>query len=114
MSQVRIEGGRIEGAFHNIFRGAPETRTAAADIVLTEKSPMIQFIDPGGAARNVDLPAEAVSKGLVFLISNQADAAEVLTIRDDSATTIATPTQAEAAILFCNGVTWSGLVGPAS
>ena len=57
------------------------------------------------------LPAEAISKGEVYIIHNSADAAEVLTIKDDGAGTICTPTQAEAAIVWCDGVAWRGFVG---
>lgn len=64
--------------------------------------------DPGGAGRNVVLPAEATSAGEFIFISNEADAAEVLTIQDDSPATICTPTQNEAAVLWCDGVQWFG------
>ena len=45
------------------------------------------------------------------MVSNEADAAEVLTIRNDAAATIVTPTQNEAALLWCDGTSWYGLVG---
>jgi hypothetical protein len=67
--------------------------------------------DPGGAGRNVVLPAEAACKGVVVMISNKADAAEVLTIQNDAAGTIVTPTQNEAALIWCDGTNWYGLVG---
>ena len=114
MAQVLIEGGSIENTFHTQFRFQHETETLAAGKTLTKDSPSLQFLDPGGAGRTIVLPAEADSKGLVFFISNEADAAEILTINDDAAATIVTPTQNEAAILFCDGTTWSGLVGATS
>lgn len=70
--------------------------------------------DPGGAGRNVDLPAEEVCEGVCLYISNTADAAEVLTIRNDGGSTIVTPTQAEAAMVWCDGVRWYGMVGAQS
>lgn len=91
-----------------------QTRTMAGTVVLTVASPPIQLLDPGGAARNLDLPAEADSEGLVFLISNEADAAEVITVRNDGGGTVCTPAQNEAAIVFCDGTTWTGLVGATS
>lgn len=92
---------------------ATSTKTLAGDLTMTAKDPIVQFLDPGGAGRKVLLPPEEA--GLVFVFINMADAAEVLTIKDDAdAVTFATPTQAEAAILFCNGVTWGGLVGASS
>lgn len=85
--------------------------TLSATKVLITSDPTIQMLDPGGAARNVDLPAEEDSLGLVFIISNEADAAEIITIRNDAAATIATPTQGESAIVWCDGTSWRGLVG---
>ena len=68
--------------------------------------------DPGGAGRNVDLPAEASSSGLAFEIYNTADAAEDLTVRDDSGTqTIAIIGQNEGGLVRCNGSAWRGIVG---
>lgn len=70
--------------------------------------------DPGGAGRNVDLPAEESSAGVYLFISNTADAAEILTIRNDGGSTIVTPTQNEAAMVWCDGVRWYGMVGAQS
>ncbi len=99
---------------HNKLRFGVETETLAAAKTLTTLSPTLQFLDPGGAGRDINLPAEADSQGLVFIISNEADAAEVLTIKNDGGGTICTPTQNEAAIVFCNGTVWSGIVGVTS
>ena len=54
---------------------------------------------------------KAASAGLDFYIHNAADAAEVLTIKEDGGTTICTPTQNETAYVYCDGTTWRGLVG---
>ena len=70
--------------------------------------------DPGGAARNLVLPAEAGCLGYMLFISNTADAAEVLTIQDDTPATVCTPTQNEDAIVWCDGVSWFGGVLTAS
>lgn len=70
--------------------------------------------DPGGASRNVDLPLAANNAGTYLYISNTADAAEILTVRDAAAATIVTPTQAEAAMVWCDGVRWYGMVGAQS
>jgi hypothetical protein len=45
---------------------------------------------------------------MVLFISNKADAAEVITIQDDTPATVCTPTQAESAVVWCDGVTWDG------
>lgn len=72
-------------------------------------------LDPGGAARNVDLPPEDESAGVVLYITNTADAAEALTVREDAgSTTIVTIAQSEFAIVWCDGNNWRGLVGAAT
>lgn len=89
-----------------------ETLTAARVITAAEveKYNAMAF-DPGGASRNVDLPAEESSVGVFLYISNTADAAEILTIRNDAGATVVTPTQNEACMVWCDGVRWYGLVG---
>ncbi len=68
--------------------------------------------DPGGAARTVTLPAEGDAQGALIFVSNETDSAlEVLTIQNDGVNTIVTPAQNEAAILWCDGTNWYGLVG---
>lgn len=91
---------------------ALETLAANRTITLEEldRNQFFAF-DPGGAGRNVVLPAEGDAEGAMIFISNEADALEVLTIQNDAAATIVTPTQAEAAVLWCDGVNWYGLVG---
>ena len=82
----------------------------SADRVLTQAEVddnNIFSFDPA-AARNLDLPAEADNAGIVLFIHNEANAAEVITIRDDAAATICTPTQNESAIVWCDGVSWRG------
>lgn len=108
---VNIGGGRSSGVFHKNFRFENITETLAANKTLTVESPTLQFLDPGGSARDLTLPAEADSDGLVFIIVNQSDDTEIITIKDDAGGTVCTPTQAEAAVLVCDGTTWEGIVG---
>ena len=70
----------------------------------------IMTFDPGGAGRSVVLPDPTTHDGQMLLIANTADAAEVLTI-SDGVGTCATPTQAESAIMWCDGVRWRGIAG---
>jgi hypothetical protein len=92
-----------------------ETLGANRTITLAEIERYNGFaFDPGGSARDVTLPAVAACKGVIIFISNQADAAEVLTVKNSGGSAIVTPTQAEAALLWCDGVTWYGLVGAQS
>jgi hypothetical protein len=92
-----------------------ETLTGARTITVDEIDQYQGFaFDPGGSARTVTLPAEAASKGAFVTISNEADAAEIITIENDGTDTIVTPTQNEAAILWCDGTSWYGMVGASS
>ena len=86
-----------------------ETLTGHRTLTIAEvrESNMFSF-DPGGAGRNLVLPAEADCAGQWLFISNEADAAEVLTIQDDTPATVCTPTQNEHAVIWCDGVRWMG------
>lgn len=92
------------------------TQTLTGTTALDADMGQILFLDPGGGAREVNLPPVADSKGLWFILVNTADAAEVITV-EDSASAALTPaitlTQNEIAMLFCNGVSWRGFVGVA-
>ncbi len=97
--------------------GVAVLETLGADRVLTQAevdNANVFTFDPGGSARNLDLPAEADCAGIALFIHNASDNTEILTIRDDAgALTIGTPTQGESAYVFCDGVSWRGLVGAA-
>ena len=100
---------------HPVSYMTEETLSGTRTLTVAEVTAYtIMSFDPGGAARNLDLPAEASCAGQILMISNEADDAEVITIRDDATATICTPTQNEAALLFCNGTKWFGLVGATS
>ncbi len=91
-----------------------ETLTGTRVLTQAEvDSTNIFTFDPDGA-RILDLPAEADNAGIVLYIANAASGAEVITIRDDAAATVCTPTLAESAIVFCDGVSWRGSVGSAA
>jgi len=94
---------------------ALETLTGNRTITVAEIEQYQAFaFDPGGAGRNVVLPPEAACKGVVLFISNKADAAEILTVQNDAAGTIVTPTQNEACMVWCDGTNWYGFVGAQS
>lgn len=63
--------------------------------------------DPGGAARDVTMPAEAEAAGVVYKVINAASAAENLVIKDDGGSTIATLNQNEMGEIVCDGSAWS-------
>lgn len=114
MAQTTVEHAKIINAtILERMKLSSRTLTLAGTLTMTNRDPIVNFLDTGGAARTVLLPAEEA--GLFFAFVNTADAAEIMSIKDDSGTTtFATPTQAEAAVVFCNGVTWGGLVGASS
>ena len=82
----------------------------AADKVLTVEYPPVIILDPDNSTRDVDLPAEALSEGLVFFIFNDGAGSEVLVVKDDGGTTITTIQFPENAMLHCDGVKWRGIL----
>lgn len=95
----------IAGAGHPL--SIPElvsVRTLTGNDTLTNQSRVCQRLDPGGANRDVTLPA--AEHGLVYFVVNAADAAENLVIKNAAAATIATANQNEAAIVWSDGTSW--------
>ena len=84
---------------------AVETLTGATQ--LTGASSQLLKLDPGGAARNVTLPGidegVADTDGLVFVITNAADAAENLVILNPAAATVVTISQNESCTIVGTG-----------
>lgn len=114
MSRQRIEDSEILGCFHDAMKFRSQTKTLAGNLTLVAASHTMQYLDPGGAARNVVLPAEASSEGLMFIIVNTADADESLTVQSDTPATVEVVDQNEMGLFFCDGTTWRGLVAPAT
>ena len=81
-----------------------EAATTTHTIVLGDSN--FQKIDPSGGALTITLPAEADSDGAWFWITNAADAAEVITVKNDAAGTIVALPQNEAALVICDGTDW--------
>ena len=101
-----IEGSRIiDTLFGKGFKFEQMIQTMTGTLTLGADCAPLVFLDPGGAARTLNLPPE--SRGAFLLIVNTADAAEVLTIKEDtSTTTIGSVTQNECALCVCDGTTW--------
>ena len=93
-------------------RGA-NSETLSAGKTLTVDDAKFQRLDPGGAGRDVTLPAEGM--GIGFLIFNAADASESLTVKNDAGATQAVLNQNEAGFFISNpaGTAWVsfGLTG---
>ncbi|MCP5059550.1 MAG: hypothetical protein GY937_22835 [bacterium] len=103
MSRDRIQRPTefVEGIY---LAHATTTLTGAA--TLTVSSPMIQYLDPGGADRNVTLPALAASDGLEFHIHNAANGLENLQVKNAGATNIVKIGPNQSARLTCDGSSW--------
>jgi len=86
--------------------GGAFSATLSGDLTLTTDHPLVVKLDPAGA-RNVTLEAEAGAAGRFRLIVNAANASEVITIKNDAAATISTPDQNQAALLYCDGTSWT-------
>tara|TARA_Y100001963_G_scaffold52153_1_gene72925 strand:+ start:175 stop:528 length:354 start_codon:yes stop_codon:yes gene_type:complete len=85
--------------------------TLAGTKTLRPQDAQVQVLDPGGAGRDVTLPAEGASQGLFFVVKNAADAAETLTVKDDGGSPIDTLAQARFGIFVCDGSSWVSAVG---
>lgn len=81
--------------------------TLTGDRTVTFSDANVLRFDPGGAARDVTMPAEADCGGMIYKIINAADAAENLVIKDDGGSTIATLNQNEMGEIVCDGSAWS-------
>lgn len=94
---------------HKLRSATAETLTGNRTLSLAEaKFYGIWSFDPGGSGRNLTLPATADAPGEILMVTNLADAAETITVKDGS-TTICTIAQNQCALLFSTGATWAGV-----
>lgn len=63
--------------------------------------------DPGGANRDVILPAEEGTYGMFIFVANAADATENLVCKDDAGNTIGTVAQNQTGLLVSTGTAWA-------
>jgi len=105
MSRNNIEDAKLYGpVFENKVKGGVHIQTLAAALTLDVDTPFMVFLDPGGATRVVTLPT--AEKGLMWLVTNTADAVEDLTINNPAAATVGTISQNEAAMVYSDGTNW--------
>jgi hypothetical protein len=90
--------GFAKGLAGDFFSGSIETLADAKTI--GDEDAMILKMDPGGSARDVNLPAEG---DIEYWIVNAADAAENLVVKNDGGDTIATINQNESAFVYNAG-----------
>jgi len=93
------------------FKLAFMTKNATAEMAIGANWPPILYLDPAGGAKTILLPAEAECAGQVFIIVNTADAAETITVEEDSSTTsIGTVAQNTSGMFHCDGTAWTKIV----
>ena len=113
--------GALAGATNLLtFKGEAITMAAAHTLLVKGTAASNQtvitsnflVVDPTGN-RNLDLPAEALSTGVLLFIMNNAtgSSSETITLRNDAAATIATIEEAEQCLVYCDGTAWRGIVG---
>ena len=84
------------------------TTTMSGDVVLVTLSPPIQFLDPNGSARNVDLPAAAGNEGAQFFFHHTGGANDITVRLTGAGATVFTLSTTESGLASCNGTTWVG------
>jgi len=83
------------------WRGGWDTATLAGATTLTRQSGHWQKLDPGGAHRDVNLPAVTrQDSGDWYVIGNSADAAENLVVKDAGGSTVGTINQSECGVVY--------------
>lgn len=102
MAVSNIVGAEVaDNLLLNKNRFGVGVRTLGGTYAIPSGAEHIQALDPGGAARNVTLPANPKT-GDWFLIINTADAAEIITVQNSAGsglTPACTPTQNESALV---------------
>jgi hypothetical protein len=95
--------GFAKGLAGSFYSGSAETLAGAKTI--DDDDAMILKLDPAGAARDVNLPAEGEidPAGRMYWIVNAADAAENLVVKNDGGDTIVTISQNESAMVYNAG-----------
>lgn len=84
--------------------------TLTGNKTLTDSDKYYLYLDPGGADRDVTLPAVG-SGNHPFIITNTADAFETLTVKNAGGTTIAIIPRAATVTFFSSGSAWFSASG---
>lgn len=118
MSSLNIENAVVHNSVHSQFKLDQSTIVLAGTATILDGHATILRIDPGGAGRNVVMPATTrANKGRCFVIFNDADAAETLTVKQsDGSTTVIAIAQGKCGLVFNDGsgsttASWMGLLG---
>lgn len=115
MAVTRINDTDLENVRHVKDRKLLSLAVDAGGVqfVIPQGVPPMLYLDPGGAAIDALLPIEADNVDVLLTIYNSADAAEVITLKDDADAALSpamTFTQDEVAMMHCDGTVWRGYV----
>lgn len=81
--------------------------TLSADKTLTNSDDIVQILNPNGAARNVDLPAEEANLRFIIKNNQSTSSTNTLTIRDDAGVALNLVLGAEQACeIVSDGISW--------
>ena len=109
-ADVNTPNDELNYVITHLMRALPlgyysNTETLAAAKTLVDSDKILQYLDAGGSARDVNLPAEADTNHM-FIIVNTGG--ETLTVKDDTPATVTTILAGAIAILVSDGTTWKG------
>lgn len=97
----------LANRFHGVggFQGHGSTALADANVTLTvDHNPICAQIPT--AHRDITLPTEAQSAGLMFFFANNSAGAFNMVVKNAAAATLATIAQNKRGIAWCDGTTW--------
>ncbi len=86
------------------FANYSNAETLAATKTLLDSDFPIQYLNPNGTNRDIELPAEAATNHAFFFVNT--DTVADLVVKDDSPATIITLPPGQSAILLSDGTTW--------
>lgn len=114
MSAERKDYGEFLKLLGYDVRGAVNHQVLAGALVLPVNCAMLQRLDSGGSARNVDLPDAADSEGKV-IIFHAPNGTGALTVREsvtDGGSTVVIVAVTKGALAYCmNGQWYGGTLG---
>jgi hypothetical protein len=95
-----------------VYKQSDNVETLSGDITLSKTDEQRQFLDAGGSPRNIDLPED--EQGAEFVIVNESDNANALTVRDADTNTVVTVNQNEAVRVVNPGDGYRTIAGNAA
>ena len=88
---------------HIVQKGSVHSESITGNKTLTYKDSTYQILTTNGA---LDLILPPEKDGAVFVVRNHPDSLGILTVKNDSGSSIDSRAAGEAFILVCDGTTW--------